>query len=103
MTTIRKAAGAALAEDNALLDAALNEIEFASHSDFSTALVKHNKQLRIMADRAMFLQKAAEDFKLRFVASVEASIQAGKSWGEKELSQKALDRAKKILRLCDLR
>ncbi|MFQ3455816.1 hypothetical protein PMN64_21240 [Bradyrhizobium sp. UFLA01-814] len=65
-----------------MLNAALNEIERASHiNDFSTALVKHYKQLRVMADRAMFLQKAAADFHLRFVASFEDNIRAGKSWG----------------------
>ncbi|MES5486072.1 hypothetical protein QMZ05_25235 [Bradyrhizobium sp. INPA03-11B] len=71
-----------LGKDCALLDAALNEIECASDiSDFSTAVVKHGKKLRMMADRAMCLQKAAADFQLRFVACFEQDIRAGTSWG----------------------
>ncbi|WP_076862025.1 hypothetical protein [Bradyrhizobium mercantei] len=65
-----------------MLNAALVEIECASRiSDFSIAVVRHDKQLRTVADRAMFLQKAAADFQLRFVAGFEDNIRAGKSWG----------------------
>ncbi|TWB89462.1 hypothetical protein FBZ93_116181 [Bradyrhizobium macuxiense] len=79
----RKAPAVHLGKDCALrLNAALSEIYSACHiNDFSTAVVKHGKQLRIVADRAMFLQKAAADFQLRFVASFEEDIRAGQSWG----------------------
>ncbi|MGL3210899.1 hypothetical protein [Bradyrhizobium sp. BR 1433] len=78
----RNAPAAHLRTDRTLLNAALNEIERTSHiSDFSTTVVKHGKKLQIVADRAMFLQRAAADFQLRFVASFEDNIRAGKSWG----------------------
>ncbi|MGL3104181.1 hypothetical protein [Bradyrhizobium sp. BR 1432] len=65
-----------------MLNVALNDIESASHiRAFSTEVVKHGKQLRIMADRAMFLQKAAADFQLRFMARFEEDIRTGTSWG----------------------
>ncbi|WP_156795741.1 hypothetical protein [Bradyrhizobium icense] len=62
------------------LSEALSEIVCTRHiGEFSTAVLKHGKQLR-MVDHAMFLQKAAADFQLRFVACFEEDICAGKSW-----------------------
>ncbi|XSC42389.1 hypothetical protein ACF1BQ_028650 [Bradyrhizobium sp. RDT10] len=63
------------------LSEALNEIDRARNvGEFSNAVLKHDKHLRI-SDHATFLQKAAADFQLRFVASFEENIRAGKSWG----------------------
>ncbi|WP_028351145.1 hypothetical protein [Bradyrhizobium murdochi] len=57
------------------LSEALSEI-----GEFSAAVLKHDKQLR-MVDHATFLQKAAADFQFRFVACFEEDIRAGKSLG----------------------
>lgn len=63
------------------LDAALSEIEWARNiAEFSTAVVSHDKQLR-MTEQAVFLQKAAAEFQRRFMTCFEETIRARKSWG----------------------
>ncbi|NOJ50136.1 hypothetical protein [Bradyrhizobium archetypum] len=63
------------------LSEALNEIDRIRHiGEFSAAVLKHDRQLR-MVDHATFLQKTATDFQLRFVACFEEDIRVGKSLG----------------------
>ncbi|MEY9404677.1 hypothetical protein ABIF79_011116 [Bradyrhizobium japonicum] len=46
---------------------------------FSGAVANYGRQLR-MLDKPTFLQKAAADFRYRFVARLEEDIRAGESW-----------------------
>ncbi|MGY4426586.1 hypothetical protein ACVWY2_009035 [Bradyrhizobium sp. JR6.1] len=62
------------------LNTALRDIDQAHDvHGFSGVVVRYARQLR-MPDKATFLQKAAADFRYRFVARLEQNIRAGESW-----------------------
>ncbi|MHC2395791.1 hypothetical protein ACVMGC_000335, partial [Bradyrhizobium barranii subsp. barranii] len=65
---------------SSVLNMALRDIDRARDVyGFSGAVANYGRQLR-MLDKPTFLQKAAADFRYRFVARLEEDIRAGESW-----------------------
>ncbi|RWM47850.1 MAG: shikimate kinase [Mesorhizobium sp.] len=73
---------AAQSSNDAPLNDALHKISFARDiTEFSSAVVEHDKRLQGQAHRATFLQKAASKFTGHFVPRWEDDVRAGNTWG----------------------